>query len=343
MTPLALAGEFYRAQARRDRRAANAVQSLWRSADPMDLSGWFDEHADELVVAILAAQEANAAEAQDYLEAQVSEQDAAAPEALIDPVAFTTPADAARSMAYSSSVLTAKTAIASGVPAAVATKWATKRLVGLAATMAADAGREATQAGMTSARMDGWVRMLQLPSCDRCVVQAGKWFAWNTGFQRHPGCDCVHVPVDKRRDAPDSAIDPAAAVRAGQVKGLSKADRQAILDGADPSQVINAKRGMGTANVFGRDVKITSEGTTRRGLYGGYQRAADGTLTRRPDTGYRRARSAAGQLERYRRLQAPRLAPSECYRLADGDQDAALRLLLRNGYLTTGLPASQAA
>ncbi|WP_010540384.1 hypothetical protein [Dietzia alimentaria] len=343
MTPLALAGEFYRTQARRDRRAANAVQALWRSADPMDLTGWFEEHADELVLAILIAQEGNAAEAQDYLEAQTAEQGVPAGGVLIDPVAFTTPVEATRAMAYSSSVLAAKTTIATGVPAAVATRWATKRLVGLASTMAADAGREATQAGMTSARMDGWVRMLQLPSCDRCVVQAGKWFEWNTGFQRHPNCDCVHVPVAKRRDAPDSAIDPVAAVRAGQVKGLSKVDRQAILDGADPSQVINAKRGMGTANVFGRDVKTTVEGTTRRGLYGGYDRATDGTLTRRVDAGFRRGRSAAGQLERYRRLQVPRLAPSECYRLAGGDQDEALRLLLRNGYLTSGLPASRAA
>lgn len=338
MTPLALADEFYRAQAARDKVAARAVQALWRTADPLDLTGWFDEHAAELLVPILRAQEANAAEAQAYLEAQAAEQDAASPEALVDPVAFTTPVEAVRSMAYSSSVLTAKTAIASGVPAAVATKWATKRLVGLAATLAADAGREATQASMTAARMDGWVRMLRLPSCDRCVVQAGKWFAWNTGFQRHPGCDCVHIPVAERGDAPAAVVDPAAAVRAGRVTGLSKVDAQAIVDGADPSQVINAKRGMGTANVFGRDVKITAEGTTRRGLYGGYDRASDGTLTRRPDAGYARQRTAAGELERYRRRQVPRLAPSECYRLADGDQDKAMQLLLRNGYLTTGLP-----
>lgn len=338
MTPLALAGEFYRAQAARDKVAALKVQRLWRSADPLDLTGWFEAHADELVVAILSAQEANAAEAQTYVEAQAAEQDATAPEALIDPLAFTTPVDGTRAMAYSSSVLTAKTAIATGVPAVLATRWATKRLVNLAATLAADAGREATQASMTSARMDGWVRMLRLPSCDRCVVQAGKWFRWSTGFQRHPGCDCVHVPVAQRRDAPDSAIDPVAAVRAGQVKGLSKADTQAILDGADPSQVINAKRGMGTAKVFGRDVKVTTDGTTRRGLYGGYVRAADGTLTRRPEAGYRRGRGADGELERYRRLQTPRLAPSECYRLADGDQEQAMLLLLRNGYLTNGLP-----
>lgn len=343
MTPLALAGQFYRAQAGRDKRAALAVQRLWRSADPLDLTGWFDEHADELVVAILTAQEANAREAQTYVEAQTAEQDAPAPEALVDPLAFTTPVEATRSMAYSSSVLTAKTAIATGVPPTLATRWATKRLVNLAATMAADAGREATQASMTAARMDGWVRMLRLPSCDRCTVQAGKWFRWSTGFQRHPGCDCVHVPVAERRFAPDTSIDPVAAVRAGQVKGLSKADSQAILDGADPSQVINAKRGMSTANVFGRDVKITSEGTTRRGLYGGYERRADGSLGRRADVGYRRGRTAAGDLERYRRLQTPRLAPSECYRLADGDQEAAMQLLLRNGYLTTGLPSRAAA
>jgi hypothetical protein len=57
---------------------------------------------------------------------------------------------------------------------------------------------------------------------------------------RHPGDDCVTVPV---AEADDSLVtDPAAMVRAGQIRGLSKADREAVLDGADLGQVVNVRR-----------------------------------------------------------------------------------------------------
>lgn len=53
-------------------------------------------------------------------------------------------------------------------------------------------------------------------------------------------CDCVMIPTTVA--APDLTYDPQELVRAGQVTGLSKADRQAIEDGADLGQVTNIRR-----------------------------------------------------------------------------------------------------
>lgn len=121
-----------------------------------------------------------------------------------------------------------------------------------------------------------YVRVLDLPSCDRCVILAGRIYRDLDGFPRHPRCDCQHWPVESWAEAEAAGLvtDPMVAFERGQVRGLSKADTQAIRDGADIQEVVNAKRGGGrrpkgmtnaiTAEIFGRTVKATTEGTTRR-------------------------------------------------------------------------------
>lgn len=54
----------------------------------------------------------------------------------------------------------------------------------------------ALTAGVTPAAT-GYVRMLNPPSCSRCVILAGKWYRKNQGFQRHPRCDCRHIPTSE--------------------------------------------------------------------------------------------------------------------------------------------------
>jgi hypothetical protein len=124
-----------------------------------------------------------------------------------------------------------------------------------------------------------YVRVLNLPSCDRCVILAGRIYRDNEGFARHPKCDCQHWPVSSWAEAEAAGLvtDPMVAFERGQVRGLSKADEQAIRDGADIQEVVNAKRGGGrrpqgmtnaiTAEIFGRTVKATLEGTTRRAAW----------------------------------------------------------------------------
>lgn len=63
-----------------------------------------------------------------------------------------------------------------------------KTLATLAATIIADAGRQAGGIDIVARPTVGYVRMLNPPSCARCVVLAGKWFGWNAGFLRHPKC-----------------------------------------------------------------------------------------------------------------------------------------------------------
>lgn len=121
-----------------------------------------------------------------------------------------------------------------------------------------------------------YVRVLNPPSCDRCTILAGRVYRDLDGFARHPGCDCQHWPVSswKEAEAAGFITDPQVAFDRGLVRGLSKADEQAIRDGADIQEVVNAKRGGGTrpkgmtnaitVDVFGRTVKATLEGTTRR-------------------------------------------------------------------------------
>lgn len=121
---------------------------------------------------------------------------------------------------------------------AAATDEAVDRLV---ATLVADAGR--TGMGVaTTARpaVNGHVRYLNPPSCARCAILAGRFYRWSQGFQRHPHCDCQMVPSSSTASA-RLVSDPEEAFRAGQIRGLSRADMQAINDGADLSRVVNVQ------------------------------------------------------------------------------------------------------
>ncbi len=68
-----------------------------------------------------------------------------------------------------------------------------KRIV---ATQIQDAARVSTGLAVYNDRDIGWwVRMLQPPSCARCVILAGKRFRYNKGFARHPNCFPAGVTV----------------------------------------------------------------------------------------------------------------------------------------------------
>lgn len=121
-----------------------------------------------------------------------------------------------------------------------------------------------------------YVRVLVLPSCKRCVILAGVVYRSEEAFPRHPLCDCEHWPVGSEEEARAAGmiLDPREAFERGEIRGLSEADTQAIRDGADIQEVVNATRGGGTrpagmtnaisAEIFNRTVKATTEGTTRR-------------------------------------------------------------------------------
>lgn len=177
----------------------------------------------------------------------------------------------------------------------------------LIASEVQDAGRSAAQVEFsTRPEWTNYVRMLTPPSCGRCAILAGRIYRDLEAFERHPQCDCVMVPVESWQDAHDEGYVSSAqdAFDAGQITGLSEADTQAIKDGADIAAVVNAHRGMRTVGAFGRQVKTTSVGTTRRAAW----RKANPT-----------------------RLM--RLRPEAIYQIAEDHADA-IRLLRIYGYLT---------
>jgi hypothetical protein len=131
----------------------------------------------------------------------------------------------------------------------------------LIASEVADAARSASQVEFTAQGWTSYVRVLNPPTCKRCAVLAGRVYRWSSGFQRHPGCDCTMVPTDDHRDTNPLLTDPLEAIKSGQVRDLSAADRKAIVeDGADPSKVINVSAGITAPGGY----KATTTGVTKR-------------------------------------------------------------------------------
>lgn len=129
----------------------------------------------------------------------------------------------------------------------------------------ADASRASAQIRVGSTKQKvGYVRMASLGCCSRCSVLAGQYYAWNTGFLRHPNCRCVHIPASESM-ADTYATDPyeafAALSPSEQDRIYTKSGAEAIRNGADMNQVVNARRGMSTSGRF------TSEGSSKRGYF----------------------------------------------------------------------------
>src|SRR5699024_7380691 len=100
----------------------------------------------------------------------------------------------------------------------------------------------------------GYVRMVNPGACDRCIILAGKYYANNEGFLRHPNCYCFHVQTNpKAAEAEGLITDPydyfSSMSEEEQNKRFTKAGAQAIRDGADINQVVNAREGMSYAGV----------------------------------------------------------------------------------------------
>lgn len=146
----------------------------------------------------------------------------------------------------------AKQAVARGLPPLEAQRAAGKWLTGVSLTMLADTRRDVYQADIIQRpQVTGYVRMLNPPSCDLCVILAGKRFLWNQGFQRHKNCDCTHIPASEAL-AGDLTTDPYAYFRslteAEQNATFGKVQADAVRDGADIYRVTNTRaRGLGTA------------------------------------------------------------------------------------------------
>ncbi len=132
-------------------------------------------------------------------------------------------------------------------------------------TQLSDAARVAEGLAITARpSFTGYVRYLNPPSCSRCTILAGRIYKYSDGFLRHPNCDCFMVPVEAGVNASKYHTDPMEAFELGQISDLTNAERQALLDGADISSLINVRRKQAGLTVAGRVLerggRLTPEG-----------------------------------------------------------------------------------
>lgn len=240
----------YRRSALTTRQVVAAILAIWRATGP---SGFRDEL--QRAAGLLAfGQLTQALRAAQYLTDLADEygMDRAPTRLVARSFAGTSADDRPLVDVLSYASRRAWTMLDAGADYATANTSGAASLTRIVANETTQAGINAESVGMVGQpEMVGYVRLLNTPSCGRCAILAGKWFKWNDGFDRHPGCDCVHVPAADQADAmsgkpPWSANlvnDPKAYFdslsTAEQNRYFGKAEATAIRDGADMNKTVN--------------------------------------------------------------------------------------------------------
>lgn len=257
---------------RRQRKVAAAsvaeVRGLWqRMGENLDAS-WLPIQA--AVVAALSRGQVNAAaDAAAYMPAvlqQTSQADVAI--AAVVPAAFGGWAEDGRkidSLIYSG-VTATKTAIGRGYGLEAALAIGGRVLDKIVFSEVTAAGSWGDQTAMSvRPNITGYVRMVSAGACKDCMILAGKWFRWNEGFDRHPWCNCRHIPAAEALDG-DLGTDPYAYFNSmskeAQNKLLGEVGAQTVRDGGDIYRVVNVQnRGLGKgsrqAYKYGTPMKMT--------------------------------------------------------------------------------------
>lgn len=353
MSLRAVALEHYRARARMARAVEQVAARLWRQVDRRRIADSWAALVPSLLAVLVAAQREAASAADAYVAAALAEQDLpAAAEGRLNVDALVGVASDGRDLEalLQQPALTTLTAIGSGHALDRALGYGQAGIRMIAATQVADAGRVGDQVALTAhPDIPGYRRMLVGKSCSRCVILAGKYFRYNAGFDRHPKCDCIHIPA-REDTADDIRTDPKkyfdSLSREEQDRTFTRAGAEAIRLGADPAQVVNARRSaagltpagaritgdearmlrggrdrgrLEMADVYGRQLYVTREGITVRGAAGRNLSARSGASRREGD--------------RYRSAKAPRLMPESILQIAGSNRAEAIRLLRYHGYL----------
>ncbi|MFG3585127.1 hypothetical protein [Streptomyces sp. NPDC047990] len=308
------------------RAVIEQIQRLWQGLSAESIEGDLLGRAGaDIVDAVVQGQLTVADAAQAYIAAQMAAQGGSAlAEATLLAAAFggVAPDGGSLETLLFLPAIGVRRRIAAGLSPEEAMLGGLTDMAMYASTAITDTARSSEQVGMAANRSCvAYVRIVQLPACARCIVLSGRMYSYSTGFLRHPRCDCITAPLRENEwggvPSPQQLFDRMPA--AEQRRVFTNAGARAIDRGADVGQVVNARRGMSTAHLYGRDLQVTSEGTTRRGLYGRQMRRAGGEFTRTPG-------------QRYSRSTTPRLMPEQIFQIAD-NRDDEIHLLRRNGYL----------
>lgn len=233
MLPLAVA-EHYRRQQRLIVATLGLVRREWAAVDFTDIDGSWAKVAPRVNLLTASAQVGSASNGAAYVAATLGEYGDDVPVlGDVDPRAFAGVASDGRPLgslldgaAYRAKAAQSLAAGGSWLDMAVHTQ-------------IADAGRGAAATAIAARLGVGWVRMVNPPCCGPCAVLSGREYRYNDGFQRHPRCDCVHVPTTLDNPGEGLTVDPSL----DQITDLTDAERKALEEGADLSRVINARRG----------------------------------------------------------------------------------------------------
>lgn len=325
------------------RRAAR----LWRTIQAGEIDAGWDRIAPQLQRVVTEGQFQAARMAQRYAEASARAQDVRGESERIVPGAFTGATLEGREAVPElyAAATTTKTLIGRGAGVPAAFQAGTAVMSMLAATMVRDAGNMADKvSAMRPVRTVKFARLVSPGACSRCAILAGVGH-FTKHFERHPNCRCTTVPVYSDDDRmPDGLYGSAAEYfeslsDAEQDRVFTKSGAEAIRLGADPTSVVNARRGMYRTQQPGAlvaratrrtiigpdgapfDAFTTSEGTSVRGWFGagrGYSRPGAEYVRRSGD--------------RYRRTTTVRLMPETILERASSPAEA-VDLLKQFGYM----------
>lgn len=309
-------------QARLSQAAVLASVAAWQRIDGKALDASWPKVLARMLAVITGAQRKAAASVPGYLDRILKAQHVASRAALhVNPDAFAGLTGDGRNLAglLYTPVALSKQRIGQGERIADVIRQESLHVAVLAKTVVQDTQRQALQTSMAAEPViRGYVRHLDLPSCPRCIILAGRFYRKSSGFLRHPNDDCTMIPAVGEKWV--EAQDPEklfAEMREKHPehlrKSLTEGDLRALDHGANLNQVVNAHRGMTTA----AGMQVTTEGTTRRG-------------------------TAGKRLGAKRGGHVTRLTPAQIFDEADANgwgEDEILRQLKRFSYITD-LPGS---
>ena len=313
---------------------ARALLKQWRTIEAGNISASWAARIPTAAAVLAAGQTAAATDASQYA-AQFG-----AAELVASPSAYAGASAAGVPLAelLVQPVITSKLAISRGATPTQALRIGGSQLGLIGSNETQQAGRNAAGAGIVAVpEVTGYTRMLQQPSCGRCIVLAGRWYPWSSGFKRHENCDCVHVPsTDGRQRGNRSTTSPRdtfdAMTRDEQDASFGKAKAAAIREGADISQVVNTTRkgATYTFEVGGKTRRATIEGTSvREGLAGRRMALADRQLLN--------ADGSLNMMADWERAARPRLTVAQIYKDGAGNRLKTRDLLQQYGYLEPDL------
>lgn len=247
-------------------------------------------------------------------------------------------------------VTTTKEAIGAGLAEGQSMLAGATYLAAMMKTAIHDMSRSSDLTAAVGHKYTMYVRVVQAGACSRCAILAGT-SSYKSAFKRHPACKCTSYPVDKE-DAPPAGFHASpedyfkSLSKSEQDRVFTKGGAEAIRSGSNPVTVVSARRsatGIQYGNAIGRETRansgrrmlksqigtnkdgspilgyVTTEGNTRRGVYGRLNR----------DLGQSEQRLAQA---RYTSTKRTRLMPETIVSLTDNPE---LRtVLLRDaGYI----------